>query len=134
MYQSITITGRLGKDPEMKYMPNGKAVTSFNVATSRKYKTSGGESVEETVWFRVSTFDKQAESCAQYLKKGALVLVVGRLQCDPATGGPRTFTRTNGTSGASFEVTAETVRFLSGKTEESAKPAAMSEDTDYIPF
>jgi single-strand DNA-binding protein len=114
MYQKLILVGNLGKDPEMRYAPNGDAVTSLNVATNRKYTDKGGQKVEETTWFRVSVWGKQAETCNQYLKKGSKVLIEGRLQADKATGGPRVWTRQDGTAGASFEVTAESVRFLSG--------------------
>lgn len=124
MYQKMIVVGNLGKDPEMKFTGAGLAVTSLNVATNRKY-TKDGQTVKETTWFRVSVWGKQAESCNQYLKKGSSVLVEGRLQADPATGGPRIFTRQDGTSGTAFEITAETVRFLSSAQAESmAEPAA----------
>jgi len=113
MYQKMIIAGNLGKDPEMRYAPNGDAVTSLNVATNRKYTDKSGQAVKETTWFRVSVWGKQAETCNQYLKKGSAVLIEGRLNADKATGGPRTFTRQDGTIGASFEITAESVRFLS---------------------
>lgn len=113
MYQKIIIAGNLGKDPEMRYAPNGDAVTSFSVATSRKYTDKSGQKIEETTWFRVSVWGKQAETCNQYLKKGRSVLVEGRLNADKTTGGPKIFQRQDGTSGASFEITAENVRFLS---------------------
>lgn len=136
MYQSVTIVGNLGKDPEMKYLPSGKPVTSMNVATSRSYKGSDGQRVNETTWFRVSVFGTQSESCAQYLKKGSKVLVEGRLTPDPKTGGPRTFSRQDGTSGASYEVLANTVRFLDSKSDgdnKSEKPA-QAEEEENIPF
>lgn len=117
MYQSITIIGNLGKDPEMRYTPNGQAVTSFNVATSRPYTNSSGQRVRETTWFRVSAWGKQAETCNQYLKKGSRVLVEGRLVPDPQSGGPRLFNRADGTSGASFEVIANKVLFLTTRSE-----------------
>src|SRR5258708_6691238 len=112
MYQKLIIVGNLGKDPEMRYAPNSEAVTSLNVATNRKYTDKGGQLVKETTWFRVSVWGKQAEACNTYLKKGSLVLVEGRLQADKATGGPRIFTKGDGTSGASFELTAGEVKFL----------------------
>jgi single-strand DNA-binding protein len=115
MYQSTTIVGNLGKDPEMRYTPSGTPVTSMNVATNRKYTGSDGQVVKETTWFRVSVFGKQAEACAQYLKKGSTVLVEGRLQSDLKTGGPKTFTRQDGTMGTSFEIAANTVRFMSSR-------------------
>jgi single-strand DNA-binding protein len=123
MYQLITIVGNLGKDPEMRYIPSGTPVTSMNVATNRKYTGSDGQVVKETTWFRVSVFGKQAEACAQYLKKGSTVLVEGRLQSDPKTGGPKTFTRQDGTVGTNFEIFANTVRFLSSR-EGGTAPAA----------
>jgi single-strand DNA-binding protein len=106
MYQQITIVGYLGNDPDMRFTPNGQAVTSFSVAASRKYTNNSGQKFDETTWFRVSVWGAQAESCNQYLSKGRPVLVVGRLRPDPQTGNPRTFTRQDGSMGASFEVTA----------------------------
>ena len=109
MYHKLTIVGNLGKDPEMKYTTDGKAVTTFSVAASNRK--------DETVWFRVSTWDKQAETCNQYLHKGSKVLVEGALKAD-AQGNPRTYERKDGGGwAASFEVTASSVRFLSGKDE-----------------
>ncbi len=114
MYHTIVIVGNLGRDPEMRYTPSGQAVTNFSMATSRQYTDSGGQRVEETTWFRVSVWGKQAEVCNQYLKKGRTVLVEGRLVSDPKTGGPRVWQGQNG-PGASYEVSATTVRFLGGR-------------------
>ena len=119
MYHSLTIVGNLGRDPEMRYTPSGKPVTSFSIASNRQYTNSQGEKVQETIWFRISAWGKQAETCNNFLRKGSRVLVEGRLQPDPATGGPRTFTRQDGTTGASFEVNAFTVRFLDRRGEVS---------------
>ena len=119
MYHTLIIVGNVGKDPEMRYTPSGQAVTSFSVATNRQYTTGNGEQVKETVWFRVTTWGKQAEICNTYVKKGMKVLVEGRLTPDKATGGPRVWTKNDGTAGASFEVTAGTVRFLSSRGETS---------------
>ena len=117
MYHTIVIVGNVGKDPEMRYTPSGQAVTSFSVATNRQYTASNGETVKETIWFRVTTWGKQAEVCNQYVKKGSKVLVEGRLTPDKNTGGPRIWTKQDGSAGASFEVTASTVRFLSSRGE-----------------
>ncbi len=117
MYQNIIIVGNLGKDPEMRYTPSGQPVTSFSVVTSRQYTGNNGQVVKETTWFRVTAWGKQAEVCNQYLKKGSKVLVEGRLTPDPNTGGPRVWTKQDGTPGASFEITASTVRFLSSRDE-----------------
>ncbi len=130
MYQQIIIVGNLGKDPEMRYTPSGTPVTSLSVATNRKYTGSDGQVVKETTWFRVSVFGKSAETCAQYLKKGSAVLVEGRLTPDKNSGGPRVYQRPDGTTGATYEVFANTVRFLSGRGESGSGPAAASSDED----
>ena len=75
----IIVIGNLGRDPEMRYTPNGQGVTSFSVASSRKYATVAGESREEVEWFNCSAFGKLAENCNQYLTKGKQVYVEGRL-------------------------------------------------------
>lgn len=118
MYHTIIIVGNVGKEPEMRYTPSGQAVTSFSVATSRHYTAGNGEQVKETIWFRISTWGKTAEVCSQYIRKGSKVLIEGRLTPDKATGGPKVWTKQDGTNGASYEVTAQTVRFLS-KNESS---------------
>jgi single-strand DNA-binding protein len=140
MYQQITIAGYLGRDPEMRFTPSGQAVTSFSVATSRSYTTNAGQKVDETTWFRVSVWGAQAESCNQYLKKGSPVLVVGRLRPDPQSGNPRTYTRNDGSIGASFEINAQNVRFLpggrgdSGGYQEDMGDDAGGPEDDEIPF
>jgi single-strand DNA-binding protein len=117
MFHTIIIVGNLGRDPEMRYTPTGQAVTNFSVATNRQYTASNGEQVKETIWFRVSTWGRQAEICNQFLRKGSKVLVEGRLLADQATGGPRTYQRQDGSTAASFEVSAGVVRFLSSRDE-----------------
>jgi len=117
MYHTVILAGNLGRDPEMRYTPSGQAVTNFSVAVNDGYTSSSGERVDRTIWFRVSTWGKLAETCNTYLKKGRKVLVEGRLVIDPATGGPRTFTRNDGSVGANLEVTAVTVRFLSSRSD-----------------
>ena len=138
MYQKIIIAGNLGRDPEMRYTPSGQAVTNFSVATNRQYTASDGQLVKETIWFRISAWGKQAETCNQYLRRGSKVLVEGRLNADPATGGPKTFTRQDGTAGASFEITAGTVRFLSTRAEDesfqASAPVGNQVEEDEIPF
>ena len=137
-FQTIIIVGRLGKDPEMRYTPNGQAVTSFSVATDRRWTDSAGVKQKETAWFRVSVWGKMAESTNTYLKKGSQVVVEGRLNVDPKSGGPRIFNRQDGTAGSSFEVTAQNVRFLSSKAEtagEATQAAGEAEGSeDEIPF
>lgn len=118
MYQKIIVVGNLGSDPEMRYMPDGTAVTNFSLATNRRWTDGAtGQPRDETTWFRVSVWRKQAEVANQYLSKGRKVLVEGRLRPDPASGGPRTFTRQDGTVGASYEITADSIQFLGGRED-----------------
>jgi len=136
MYHQIIVVGNVGRDPEMKFTPSGQAVTSFSVATNREY-TKDGEKVKETVWFRIEAWGKLAEVCNTYLKKGSKVLVVGRLKADKATGGPRIWNKQDGTPQASYEVSADTVRFLSSNHEAGMVETAQAlggEFTDDIPF
>ena len=112
MYQKIVIVGNLGGDPEMRYMPDGTPVTSFSVATTRKW--GGDNPGEETTWFRVSAWRRQAEVCNQYLAKGRQVMVEGALTPDKATGGPRVWSGQDGQARASFELRADRVVFLGG--------------------
>ena len=114
-YQKITIVGHLGRDPELKYLDNGTAVVNFSMATNRNYTTGSGQKVEETTWFRVTVWGRQAESVNQYLSSGRQALVEGRLNPDKETGSPRVFPRNDGTYGASYEITADRVVFLSGQ-------------------
>jgi len=76
----VMIIGRLGRDPEMRYTPSGRPVTTFSVATSRTWNTSEGEKRTETEWFNVVAWGSLAEICKQYLTKGMQVYVEGRLQ------------------------------------------------------
>lgn len=119
MYQKITAIGRLGRDPEMRYLPNGDPVTSFSIATDRAWNDKNGQKQKETTWFRCSVFGKRAEIANQYLSKGKLVMVEGRLSSDAKTGGPRTYTRQDGTVAASFEIVVENFTFLSPREEGS---------------
>lgn len=114
MYQTLIVAGNLGRDPELRYLANGTPVCNLSVATNHTYTNQQGEQVKETIWFRVSVFGKQAEACSQYLTKGRQVIVEGRLKADAKTGGPRIWTRQDGTPSASFDVTATTVRFIGG--------------------
>ena len=118
--QKIIFIGNLGRDPEMRYQANGKAVTSFSVAVNEDYTNAQGEKIKKTVWFRVSTWDKKAKACNQYLHKGSKVYVEGRITVDPATGGPRIWTGQDGVSRANTEVSAIQVEFLSSKAENEA--------------
>lgn len=113
MYQNIQIIGHLGRKPEMRYTPSGQAVTNFSVATTNSYTSNSGEKVKETTWWRVQVWGNNAENCNKYLDKGSLVKVEGRMSIDKATGGPKIFSKSDGTSSAAFEIVANNVLFLS---------------------
>ena len=76
----VMIIGRLGQDPETRFMPNGNAVCNLSVATDESYKNKDGQKVEKTEWHRVSMFGKLAEIAGQYLTKGAQVFIEGKLE------------------------------------------------------
>jgi single-strand DNA-binding protein len=135
MYAKLIIVGNLGGDPEMRYTPDGTPVTNFSMAVNRRWNNADGSPGEETVWFRCTAWRKTAEVVNQYLSKGRQVLVEGRLRPDE-NGGPRVFTRGDGSSGSSYEVTVETIKFLGSpngaQTPNGAQPAPIDEDS--IPF
>lgn len=137
-YQKIIIVGNLGRDPEMRYLANGQALTNLNVATNRTYTNSNNEKIKETIWFRVTVWGRQAESVNQYLRTGSQVMVEGRLTPDRETGRPRIFQRNDGTWAAGdFEITAERVVFLGGRDAPGGyqgEPSEMMADDDEIPF
>ncbi|MBI9049087.1 MAG: single-stranded DNA-binding protein [Anaerolineaceae bacterium] len=135
MYHKVIIVGNLGRDPEMRFIPSGQAVTTFSVAVS-----DGFGDRKKTIWFRVSAWEKQAETCNNFLKKGSKVLVEGRINADDS-GNPRTWSRQDGSTGTSYELTAQTVRFLSSRNEATAETSAadggypdLPIDEDEIPF
>lgn len=136
MYQKIVLVGRLGRDPEMRYLQNGTPVTSFSVATDRKWTDASGQLQERTTWFRVAAWRRLAETCNQYLTKGSLVLVEGELQ------EPKPYQARDGEWRASLEVTANIVRFLSTRGEAAAageysareEEAGPTIDEEEIPF
>jgi single-strand DNA-binding protein len=101
----ITIIGNLGSEPEMRFTPNGRPATSFRVATNWRYTTPEGERKEETEWFSVVTWGKLAEQCNQFLNKGRLVYVEGRLRL-------RTWEGQDGQKRAKNEIVADRVKFL----------------------
>ena len=128
----LILIGNLGRDPEMRYLPSGKPVTNFSVASNRKWTDNEGVLHEETIWIRVSAFGRLAEVTNQYLSKG-------RLRPDPETGGPRVYERNDGSSGASYEIVAATVQFLGGRNGNGSSPgepdfAGGPETEEEIPF
>jgi len=108
MFNKVIFIGNLTKDPELRYTPQGTAVTSFRIAVNSRYKQSD-ELKSETLFIDIVVFGKQAESCSQYLSKGRSVLVEGRLQ-------ERRW-ESEGQQRSKVEVVASSVRFLSKKGE-----------------
>ena len=101
----VMLIGNVGTDPEMRYTPNGTPVTSFRIATSRVYTTGDGERKQETEWFTVVAWRKQAESCSQFLTKGQRVYVEGSLRT-------RAWEGKDGQKRTNIEVIANRVLFL----------------------
>src|SRR6185295_6790108 len=101
----VMLIGNLGKDPEMKYTANGKAVTTFSVACSRSFSSPDGERREETDWFDIVTWEKLAEQCSQFLQKGRKAYIEGRLHT-------RSWEGQDGVKRYRTEVVANTVLFL----------------------
>jgi single-strand DNA-binding protein len=126
LYQKVVIVGRLGQDPEMRYLPDGTPVTSFSVATDRRWKDRNGQAQERTTWFRVSVWGPQAEACTQYLAKGRTVLVEGEMQ------EPKPYQAKSGEWRASLDVKAQRVQFLGGRSEGQDTDAATEEEE--LPF
>ena len=114
----MLLIGNLGGDPEMRYTANGSPVTTFSVATNRRYKTRDGEQREETEWFRVVTWNQLAETCNQYLTKGRRVYVEGRLKSD-------TWTGQDGQTRFTNEINAFEVQFL------DSEPMGPGDDGDF---
>jgi single-strand DNA-binding protein len=124
----VMIIGNLGRDPEMRYTPSGKPVTTFSVATSRSWNTSEGEKHIETEWFNVVAWSNLAEICKQYLTKGQQVYIEGRLQTrhwDDQEGNKRT----------SVEIVANEMIILGERRETGETgPESVSMDEEEFPF
>jgi single-strand DNA-binding protein len=110
----VMIIGHLGRDPEMRYTPSGRPVTTFTVATSRSWKTAEGEQHSETEWFNVVTWGNLAEICKQYLTKGQQVYIEGRLQT-------RRWEDTEGVKHSTIEIVANEMMIL-GERRDSSHP------------
>jgi single-strand DNA-binding protein len=142
MYQKIFLAGNLGRDPELRYTPNGTPVSNFSVATNEKWSDQAGQQQERTIWWRVSVWGKQAETVNQYLSKGSQVFIEGRMDSDSESGGPRLWTGNDGRTRASFEIVARSVKFVGrrggaatfdGPRDEDIPPEAYFEE-DATPF
>jgi len=121
------IIGRLGRDPEMRYTPSGRPVTTFSVATSRTWTTAEGERRVETEWFNVVAWGSLAEICKQHLTKGQVVYIEGRLQT-------RHWDDNEGTKHTSVEVVANEMIMLSERRDIAEEPAAEIMEDDEYPF
>jgi len=134
-YSKIILVGRLGADVELRYTEQGVPVATFSLAVDDGYGDN-----KQTQWYRVTVWRKTAESAAQYLSKGKEVLAEGHMQADKDTGGPRIWTDKQGAARASFEMTADRIVFLGGRSESASKsadtgPAGTSDGYgDDIPF
>jgi len=122
----VMIVGHLGRDPEMRYTPSGRPVTTFSVATNRSWTTSDGEKRTDTEWFNVVAWNKLAEICNQYLVKGQQVYIEGRLQT-------RRWEDSNGPRHTSVEVVANEMIMLGDRRSDEAITDDAPEE-DEFPF
>jgi len=119
----VQLIGRLGKDPDSKYTPTGKKVCHFSLAVSNRWKDKNGEIKETTEWVNIEAWGRLGEVCHEYLKKGSLIFVEGRLKTDKyeANGETKYFTK----------VIAQTLQFLDKKEKEEPMMAVEEESGDY---
>lgn len=115
----VILVGHLGKDPETRYMPSGKAVSNFSIATSETWKKDG-EKQEKTEWHNIVAFDKLGEIVAQYLKKGSLVYIEGKLQT-------RKWQDKEGKDRYSTEIVASQMQMLGGRPSDGGQRRAEPE-------
>src|SRR5215468_5415782 len=115
-FNKITIVGYLGRDPELRYTPQGTAICNLSVATTERRKNVAGEYEDHTTWFRVTLWNRQAELANEYLAKGRQVYLEGRLRQEE-------YTDREGNKRVSLEVTATEMQFL-GRRDDSALPAS----------
>jgi single-strand DNA-binding protein len=113
----VILVGRLGRDPETRYTGGGQAVANFSVATDESYKDKNGERQKRTEWHKIVVWGKQAEIAQQYLKKGSLIFIEGRIQS-------REWQDKEGQKRTSFEIVASNFRMLGGRSENAAAATA----------
>ena len=123
----MIVIGNVGTDPEMRYTPNGNPVTSFRIATNRRWSSADGEQHEETEWFRVNAWNKLAENCNQYVTKGMKVYVEGRLKSSP-------WISNEGEPRAGNEITAFEVKFLDRASESGETDRPVAGDVEDLPW
>src|SRR3954468_14516406 len=105
-FNKIILVGNLGRDPELRYTPQGTPVCTFSLATNERRKDRNGEMQDQTTWFRITLWNRQAETASQYLQKGRPVYIEGRLRVEE-------FTDRDGKQRHSLEVTATDMQFIS---------------------
>jgi single-strand DNA-binding protein len=110
MYQQLMLVGNLGTEPEMRYTASGIPVTNFNLAVSRRWTNTEGQSQEKTTWFRISLWRRQAEIASQYLAKGHRVMIVGEVD------NARPWTDRDGNMRATIEVTATELKLMENRS------------------
>ena len=139
----VILLGNLGRDPEMRYMPNGEAVANFSIATTEQWKDKNGERQSRTEWHNITLYRRLAEIAGQYLKKGAQVYIEGRIQS-------RKYTGRDGVERTAYEIIASEMKMLGARAgddgnadvpepprrqEPAAAPAKQAEDIDDdVPF
>ncbi|MEN8171344.1 MAG: single-stranded DNA-binding protein [Chloroflexota bacterium] len=123
----VMIIGHLGRDPEMRYTPSGRPVTTFSVATNRSWTTSDGERQTETEWFNIVAWSKLAEICNQYLSKGQQVYIEGRLHS-------RQWEDNQNAKRTSVEIVANEMIMLNERRAEQDDAADVAPEEDEFPF
>ena len=121
----VLLIGNLTRDPELRYIPSGQAVTTFTIAVNRTYMANTGEKKEEVSFIRVVVWAKRAEVCHEYLKKGSPVFVEGRLQS-------RSWDAPDGTKRSTIEVVAQNVQFLGRGSGKPSEPQEVPEPQEAI--
>ena len=124
MLNQVQIIGRLGRDPEVRYMPNGEAVCNFSIATSESWNDrQTGQRTERTEWHNITLYRRLAEVAGQYLKKGALVFVQGKIQS-------RKYVDKNGIERTAYEIIGSEMKMLgdtSGGAQQQTTPPAQNQ-------
>jgi len=125
----VQLIGHLGADPESRFTTSGSAVTNFNLATNESWKSAEGDAKEKTEWHRVVLFGKMAETAAEYMKKGQLVYIEGRLQT-------RSWEDKDNVKRYTTEILCDTFTMLGRKSDDSRaeSSAKTSEQDDDLPF
>ena len=135
MLNKVILIGRLGRDPEVRYMPNGEAVCNFSVATSESWKDSNGQKQERSEWHNVTMYRKLAEIAGQYLTKGSQVYLEGKIQS-------RKYQGKDGIERTAYDIIANEMKMLGGNAQtpaqkqQPAQAQAQAQDdiSDDVPF